>query len=59
MPKFTIEYRMSCHGQLEIDAPSRAEAKEIVENMALSTLGREAEDGEVEVVPEGEGDGDA
>ncbi len=54
MPKFTINYEMTCSGTLEIEAASLSEAEAQVENMPLSILGREAEGGSVEILREDE-----
>jgi hypothetical protein len=50
MPVFTISYRMFCNGSVAVEAKSLEEARLEVENLPLSKLGSEADDGEVEIV---------
>lgn len=45
-----FNYRMVCNGTVVVRAASLEEARKTVENTALSLLGKEADDGEVEIV---------
>ena len=50
MPKFNVSYTMTCTGTVRVDASDVEVAKKkVADAFHLSTLAREADDGEVEI----------
>lgn len=50
MAQFVVNYIVSCAWSMTVEASSRDEAQQMVENMPLSDLGRESDEGTVETV---------
>ncbi len=50
MARYLVSYRMVCNGTISVEANTVEDAEKAVENTELSILGKEADDGEVEIV---------
>ena len=49
MAKFLVQFQMTANGSITVEASSVEEAKSKVENLPFSELGKEADDGEVDI----------